>query len=994
MSLFLSDQSDIFVSYLKLNDLKRASMSQLKEGNPIHKLLLSMSKFGMTILAVLLSFSLNAQGWEKSFGGGKTEEGRAVLQTIDLGYIAVGLAESFGADNDQDIYVVRTDIDGTLIWSKIYDEGIKEQANAIIQTEDKGFLIVGDIVDEAGASEKVYLLKISKKGKFEWSRKYPSNARENGKDIVKAPDGGYAIIGTTKDTDNGEDDILLIKVDENGNELWRKHYGGEKDDRGSAIVNYGGGFAFIGSSKIAVDNNIVLYKIDASGNEVLWMQNIGTSQNEEGRDLVATQDGNLAITGLMNNNSDAFIAKYASDGGQMWSKSIDINGFGEEGNAIIELQDGSLVITGIAEIDAANIDILIAKVSSTGDFIWAETLGEIENTDFGEDIAGTRNGGFVITGFNSLMLSFFNDLSLIKTDGGGNTITNFITGKVFYDEDEQCDYDEGEMPFEGWLVKAKSGETTFFGTTNADGAYEILVDTGSYEVSLLPANNYWRVCEADGYQTDFSVFYDTTSLNFSVSPEIICPFMEVDISTPFLTICSDVVYTVSYCNLGTEGASGASVDVELDEELEYLSSSIPVAAQQGNVYTFEIGDFDPTDCGSFTINTTMACEGIASGQAGLVSAHIFPDTLCTELDPNWDGASVIVSGECENDSLKFFIRNAGQGDMLQQKTYFIVEDDVMFLTEPFQLDADEDAFVSFPGTGSTYRLIAEQSDFHPGSSNPTVAVEGCVEDGMQYLTGQVTQFPENDRDPFISIDVQEAIGSVQENEMRGYPKGYRDSIIAANTDITYNILFSNVGTDTINRVVIRDTLSPYLDVSRVIPGTSSHPYNLEVYDNGILKITFSAIELLPGSSAGELNASGFVKFRIAQKPDNAEGTEIENSAAVFFENEEPGQTNMVRHVVGTFPDFVVFVVNPTFAPGIEIKVYPNPFMESVTIEIVGRVYDSVNLSVYDLMGRLVRLERNTGNKFEFYRHQLPSGIYFYKLESEGQLINSGKILVR
>ena len=57
--------------------------------------------------------------------------------------------------------------------------------------------------------------------------------------------------------------------------------------------------------------------------------------------------------------------------------------------------------------------------------------------------------------------------------------------------------------------------------------------------------------------------------------------------------------------------------------------------------------------------------------------------------------------------------------------------------------------------GSTYRAVVEQVQGHPGNNFPTVAIEGCTLDGQgSYTTGQVTQFPENDQDASIDIDVQ------------------------------------------------------------------------------------------------------------------------------------------------------------------------------------------------------------------------------------------------
>jgi uncharacterized repeat protein (TIGR01451 family) len=957
------------------------------------------------LLGLVLSQATQAQGWELSFGGNKEDQGQAVIQTNDHGFLIAGFSEA-GLDNDLDIYLIRTDVDGTLIWEETYDLGFIEHAYGIIQTEDKGFLVVGDIIEMVGQQPSVLLMKVSKDGKFEWSKIYGTpDVLQQGNGIAESLDGGYMIIGRTKATATGEDDILLIKVDDQGNEIWSRTYGGDFDDEGTAIVTLQDGYAFVGNMKDGVgpDKDIVIYRIDPQG-DVIWAHiTIQTPLNEEANDLVLTPEGNLVLVGSIETFSLAFVAKYDLSGTVKWFKGFGL-GLDNEARAVIALADGSIVLTGYTVIDGINFDIFLAKLDPNGNEVWVKGIGDDLKVDTGEGLAATVDGGFVITGYNAKDFFAFNDVTLIKTDGLGNTRTNFISGKVFHDL-QGCGngLDTEDVRLEDWLVIAQGQSAAYFGTTGPDGSYGILVDTGRYEVTVIPTNGYWELCNPEGYIIDFQEFYDTTALvDFPVSTGISCPFMEVDVSAEFLTICEDVDYTVAYCNLGTATAENAYVEVVLDEDLTFVSATIP-GTQNGNVFTFELGDLISTECGSFTIKTMMACEGIATGQAGLVSAHIYPDSICFEPDPDWDMASIIVSGQCEDGTLKFSIINAGDGQMTEPLDYFIVEDDLMFLNGQFDLGPGEPEEIIFEGTGATYRIVAQQSQGHPGMSNPTLAVEGCVTGAISYSTGQVTQFPENDQDPFISIDVQEAVGSGLPIEMRGYPKGLGENhLVAANTDLIYHIYFENTGTDTITRVVIRDTLPAGLDFTKVMPGSSSHPYDFQIYNNGILKITFDGIQLQPGGSAEGALTRGFVKFRIAQKPDNPSGTIIDNSAVVYFDYHDPVQTNVVRHEVGcgSYFDFedgciLVSTTNDTvFVPGATIKVYPNPFFDVATFEVEGHMVSELNLQVFDLTGRLIRKDSGKGNKLDFYRRHLPSGMYTFQLLSERQIIGAGKIVVR
>lgn len=86
-------------------------------------------------------------------------------------------------------------------------------------------------------------------------------------------------------------------------------------------------------------------------------------------------------------------------------------------------------------------------------------------------------------------------------------------------------------------------------------------------------------------------------------------------------------------------------------------------------------------------------------------------------------SSIIVGGICENDSIKFFIRNVGNGNMSETKLSFVVEDQVVMLTQPFQLPATQETLIPLEvnDEGSTYRLIVQQSSGQPGNQFPN----GC-----------------------------------------------------------------------------------------------------------------------------------------------------------------------------------------------------------------------------------------------------------------------------
>ena len=250
-------------------------------------------------------------------------------------------------------------------------------------------------------------------------------------------------------------------------------------------------------------------------------------------------------------------------------------------------------------------------------------------------------------------------------------------------------------------------------------------------------------------------------------------------------------------------------------------------------------------------------------------------------------------------------------------------------------------------------------------------------------------FPEDDGAPYASSDCQESF-NVDFNPTflkRGHPKGYDEPhYVSPGTDLDFLIRFRNTCADTLEQVVIRDTLSEWLDPSTVRPGAASHFYDYQLYGNGIVKFTFPNINLAPDSSANE----GFVKFRVSQKPELPCVTEILNSAAIYFDFNAPAISNMTFNTV--CDSFLLVHTDDVQWLGAEVQVYPNPFSESAFFNVSGVQAQSYTLELYDIQGRLLFNQSYQQPTFRLFRHQIPAGMIFYRLSAEGRPVATGKLV--
>ncbi len=158
---------------------------------------------------------LDKQGkkiWFTTFGGDDDEEAQDVIATKD-GYILVGTTDSFGL-NYKDIYVVKTDKDGKKIWERSYGGRYDDEGYAITQGLDGGYVLVGKSKTRRNGDD-LYLFKIDEKGKIKWQRSYGGEGDDAGYDIVSTKD-GYLIVGEKESERSRSNDVWVLKVDLNG----------------------------------------------------------------------------------------------------------------------------------------------------------------------------------------------------------------------------------------------------------------------------------------------------------------------------------------------------------------------------------------------------------------------------------------------------------------------------------------------------------------------------------------------------------------------------------------------------------------------------------------------------------------------------------------------------------------------------------------------------------------------------------------------------------
>jgi len=386
-----------------------------------------------TCLAVSFLFECNiaiAQQFQCAMGTSARDWGKCIIQTSDGGYAVTGGVNSAGVWISSDIYVIKINANGNLMWNKTlsgtgYDEGY-----SIVQTNDGGYVIAG-ISNSFGAGDfDGILIKYNATGTLQWFRKFGGNGSVDMIfSVVKTTDGGFAVAGYTESFSDNPD-VYIIRFNSDGIVLWSKTIGGTGIDQGKSIVQTNdGGFAVGGYTNSFGLASLYVIKLDVSGN-LQWTRTVGATGKEWGESIIQSSDGGYAISGGYNVNSidvsDLYLVKLNSAGNLQWTCVIDALD-GESGRSLVQANNGNFIVAGMYYPYTGTSDAYVATINSSGIFQTARKIGW-SSYDFANSITKTSDGGFAMTGSTISLGAGSYDVYVVKLDSYLGNCGNVMFG--------------------------------------------------------------------------------------------------------------------------------------------------------------------------------------------------------------------------------------------------------------------------------------------------------------------------------------------------------------------------------------------------------------------------------------------------------------------------------------------------------------------------------------------------------------------------------------
>ena len=380
----------------------------------------------------------------------------ASAHTLDGGYILAGYTSSNNGDvtinkGDEDLWIVKTDSMGNLMWQKSFGGENKDEARDVQELSDGGFIIAastmstgGDVTGNHGSSD-YWILKLDSMGNLLWQKCFGGSGSDVPYAVDKTRDGGYVIAGITQSSNgnlignHANGDYWIIKVDGSGNLVWQRAYGGSAYDFAHAVVqSFDKGFIVSGYARSS-DGDVLLnhgqedmwiLKLDSSGN-IMWQKSYGGTGGEGASSLQTTVDGGYVLTGITHSfnldvignhgaGHDIWVVKIDSLGNIEWKRCLGGSDT-EDGHYIRQTKDRGFLVAGKEDSDDGNAtnnrgghDFWVVKLYPSGAIDWQVSYGGSMN-DEANTVMENSDSTFVLCGYTAS-----NDFDVIGNHGGSD----------------------------------------------------------------------------------------------------------------------------------------------------------------------------------------------------------------------------------------------------------------------------------------------------------------------------------------------------------------------------------------------------------------------------------------------------------------------------------------------------------------------------------------------------------------------------------------------
>jgi hypothetical protein len=375
-----------------------------------------------------------------AYGGSNYDEASSVIEhSIDQGFVLVGHTQSYSTGSD--IMLVKTDSVGVVMWTKTYGGSGSDYAYSVIEHSiDQGLLLAGKTTSLGDSSGDMMLVKTDSVGVELWTKIYDgvpgSPSSDTSRSVIEhSIDQGLLLAGSTKSFGAGNEDMMLVKTNSVGVELWTKTYGGTSIDSAFSLVEHSIDTGFLLAGRTLTYGagifDMMLVKTNSVG-VLQWTKTYGGSSFDEAYSVIEHSiDQGLVLFGETQSfgafGNDMMLVKTNSVGIELWTKTygnITSGGSSADGaSCVIEhsIDQGLLLAGRLYNYDDGHSDMMLVKTNSVGVEVWTKTYGGSGSDEAYSVIELSLDQGFLLVGRSTSYGAGWYDSMLVvqPSDGSG-----------------------------------------------------------------------------------------------------------------------------------------------------------------------------------------------------------------------------------------------------------------------------------------------------------------------------------------------------------------------------------------------------------------------------------------------------------------------------------------------------------------------------------------------------------------------------------------------
>jgi len=363
--------------------------------------------------------------WAKAFGGISSDFCYSVLKTSDEGYIVAGYTSSFGAGG-YDVLLLKLDLVGNISWARTFGGAKNDCATSLLKTADGEYIVAGYTNSFGAGSNDLLILKLDAQGNLVWAKTFGGSTSEEAYSISEWSNGkdqGYVVAGYSYSYSTNYD-FLVLKMDSNGNLNWAKTLGAGSIDMAKSVAGIADGYCIVAgySYSSSAGYDFLVLKLDIDGT-LSWAKTFGGSSHEYAYSVSKTSDGGFVVAGNTDSfgagNYDFLVLKGDSSGNLLWAKAFGGSNY-ECASSVWETSDGGYSVAGYTtSFGATGYDFLVLRLDSNGTLSWAKVFGGVGD-DQAFSISQATDGGYVIAGATGSFGAGSNDFMVLKLDSNGD----------------------------------------------------------------------------------------------------------------------------------------------------------------------------------------------------------------------------------------------------------------------------------------------------------------------------------------------------------------------------------------------------------------------------------------------------------------------------------------------------------------------------------------------------------------------------------------------